>query len=294
MEQIGTYLMWGAIAIIVLLFLVHLWKTKKEPRLADVAMVTGGVKTGKTSLSVAITIRRYKKELRRYAVKKWICYAIGKRPPERPLYYSNIPVAFEYVPLTLDILLRKTRLAYRSVCYISEASLLADGMDWKDEEVNEQIKLFCKLYGHETRGGCLVFDTQAIKDVHYNIKRSLNTYLWVQRTIKWIPFILVFKVREMYYSEESGVVNTFNEDVDETMKWLVCRKKVWKLFDCYCYSAYTDNLPVERNTKIGVRRKLKAEILTFKKEKKQCENSPKKSKTSVQQYVPVSSRFTKI
>lgn len=254
------------ILVVLLVAWVYFQRKKKEPRLADVAMITGGVKTGKTTLSLVLCYRRYRKELLRWRIKRFLSFLFFKPFAEKPLLYSNIPLKKPYVPVTEDLILRKVRPAFRSVCYIGEASLVADGFDWKDDETNEQIKLFCKLWGHETHGGCLIFDTQAIKDVHFNIKRSLNTYLWVQQTVKWIPFILVFRVREMYYSEESGVVNTFNEDVDESIKWIVALKKVWKTFDCYCYSHYTDALPVETDVhQAETKTDLKADIVSFKK-----------------------------
>ena len=63
-------------------------------------------------------------------------------------------------------------------------------------------------------------------------------------TLKWLPFFLVVTVREERYSEDGLAINTYGEDVEDSLKRVIVSKKVWKLFDCYCYSILTDNLPV--------------------------------------------------
>lgn len=254
------------VAVVIGLYvLLRLWKTHKEPRIPDVGLITGGVKCGKTSASLYLAYRQYKRNLFKWQCK---CFLIEKlwrtEYPEKPLLYSSIPLSVPHVLVTQDLILRKIRPAFKSVCFIDEASLLADSFDFKDDEVNEQIKLFNKLWGHMTHGGQLIYNTQNESDLHYNIKRCLGSYIWIHRTIKWIPFVLVFMCREMVYSESNNAVNVFNEDVEDTLKWIVCSKRIWKKFDCYCFSHYTDDHQPDERV-IEKPTTLKAEVVSFKK-----------------------------
>lgn len=266
------------IAIVLLLIVFRLWKTHKEPRIPDVGLVTGGVKCGKTTASLYLAKRIYNKNLFKWHVKCYFCSKLFKAYPEKPLFYSSIPVMFPHVPLTKALILRDVRPAYKSVCFIDEASLIADSFDFKDNEVNEEIKLFNKLWGHMTHGGSLVYNTQNESDLHFNIKRCMGSYIWIHRTIKWIPFVLVFMCREMYYSDGNNAINVFNEDVEESLKWIICSKRIWKKFDCYCFSHYTDDNPVDTDV-VDRPDTLKADIVSFKpyskltKEKKNEKNS---------------------
>lgn len=253
-----------AIAIVILYIVIVAWKTHKEPRIPDVGLITGGVKCGKTSASLYLAHRTWKRNHRRWAFKAYFCSKLGKPYPEEPLFYSTIPVTFPHVLVTHDLILRRTRPAFKSVCFIDEASLLADSFDFKDANVNEQIKLFNKLWGHMTHGGSLIYNTQNESDLHYNIKRSLGSYIWIHRTIKWIPFVLVFKCREMIYSEGNNAINVFNEDVEDSLKWIICTKRIWKRFDCYCFSHYTDD-HIPDTTVVTDPATLKAEVVSFKK-----------------------------
>lgn len=217
----------------------------KHPKTGNLVVITGGVKAGKTTYGVSDALTKYRRAVRSWRLRKFFSFGFDKS--EKPLLYSNIPLKCEYVPFTLDLLLRKKRFVYGSVIYISEASLLASSMDFRDTELNEILLLFNKLIGHETKGGYLVYDTQCIQDVHYSVKRSISDYLYVHHIIKWLPFFLVAYVREDRYSEDGTVVSTYSEDVEKTLQRVLIPKSIWKKFDCYCYSAMTDDLPVERS-----------------------------------------------
>lgn len=254
---------WIILLVIIFLLFVILKKTKRI-KLNCVTMINGGVKTGKSSLAVHLSRKQLKKNRFKYYFKKYLC---GKWDLEKPYLYSNIPLTCEYIPLTNELITRLERFAYGSVVYLGESSLVADSQSYKNDLLNEQMMLFIKLFGHETKGGHMFIDTQSVEDNHYAVKRCLNNYLYIHHLTKWIPFILVFKVREMVYSSDNqSAVNVFNEDVEETMKYFICTKRVWKMFDCYCYSCFTDNLPVNLNVQNkDKKRDLKARnIVTFK------------------------------
>lgn len=228
--------------IIAVIFLIWYLRHRKVLRLPNITIITGGVKTGKTTLLVYLGLKKYKSVHRKW----WFVSKILRKKVEEPLLYSNFPLRnIKYVPITKDLLLRKKRFRYGSVVLISECALVADSQNYKDEFVNESLTIFNKLFGHETKGGFLFYDTQNISDVHYSIKRSCSTYLWIQETRK-IPFFLVSKVRELVNSESISSVNVFQEDIDDEIdKFLLISKKTWKKFNCYCYSKFTDELPVE-------------------------------------------------
>lgn len=235
-------------------------------------LVTGGVKTGKTTLSVRLVYKTWKKQVLKVRIQnallsvfKFLGFKkfkdVEKKP--LPLIYSNIPIDMPYVPLTQKLIRREERFVYGSVIYVCESSLLADSMSFKDEYVNEQLLLLNKLIGHETKGGYLFYDTQAIGDNHFSIKRCLSTYFYIHHAKK-IPFFILMYVRELKYNDDNSAVNTFDEDVEESLKLVVVPKSTWKKFDCYCYSALTDHLPV--NDKVVKPTSLKAHnIITFKK-----------------------------
>ena len=237
------------IGICVIIALIAYIRVRKVPKVGSLALVTGGVKTGKSTLSVHLAIRTYKKNRLKWKVQKILRKVFKFMPAmEEPLLYSNVPLAgIKYVPLTIDLLLRQERFRYRSVVYIQEASLVEDSMLFKNMEINERLLYFNKLIGHETRGGTIIYDTQAIQDCHYAIKRSISSYLWIHHNTK-IPFFVLVYVREMFYSEDGAGVNVFNEDVEKTLLITIIPKAIWKRFDAYCYSALTDHLEVNDHT----------------------------------------------
>lgn len=244
----------------------------KFAKVGSLALVTGGVKCGKSTTSVAIVRREYKMRTRRVKFKNFFRKLFNRPLIELPLIYSNVPLGMPYVPLTEDLLLRKKRFVYGSVIYVQEASLVADSQLIRDMDINERLMLFNKLIGHETKGGCIIYDTQCIGDVHYSLKRCVSNYFYIHHLIKWIPFILIAKVQECRYSDDGSTITVSNEDVEDTLKSVILSKRNWKYFDCYCYSVLTDDLPVE-NTLVynNIRTSnLKANnILSFRKLKKE-------------------------
>lgn len=260
-------MIWFILLFILLIWLLWFLIFKvKRLKLDCVSLITGGVKTGKTTLSVHLAIKKYKSNRRKWLFRKMFLF---KRNEEEPLLYSNIPLTCEYVPVTQEMIERKERINYKSVMYLCETSLIADSMSFKDDLLNERLSLFIKLYGHETHGGSLFLDTQAVSDNHYAVKRCISRNLYIYHLIKWIPFFLVFKVRELYYSEDNSTINVIEEDLEDSMKIVICSKRVWKKFDCYAYSVFTDDCPV--NTAIELenkKRDLKVNnLVTFKKYK---------------------------
>lgn len=232
------------ILIIGLIVIIALTRKLKKPKIACVALVTGGVKAGKSTFSLALALSKYKSQCRKVKIVNFFRILFRKEPFEKPLLYSNVPLACDYVPLTDDLLLRKERFVYRSVIYAQEASLIADSQLIKNLDINQRLLLFNKLIGHETKGGFLIYDTQSINDNHYAVKRCLSEFFYVHDTVRWIPFILLVHVRELRYSDDSQELNIYDSDIEDDLKTVVISKRVWKKFDAYCYSVLTDHLPI--------------------------------------------------
>lgn len=236
---------WLIIIIIMVLVLVFIVPHIKFVRISSICIVTGAVKTGKTTLAVHLALKQYSKQLRKYRIKKYLLF---KKNTEKPLLYSNIPLKTRHTvyKCTRELLLRIERFAYGSVVLMSEASLVADSQNYKDQWQNDCLTCFNKLFGHETQGGYLIYDTQNIADVHYSIRRACSSYLWIHHNTK-VPFMLLLDVRELLYDDTNSVVNSMSGDLDhEVNKWIFVPKKVWKVFDSYCYSILTDSLPVSK------------------------------------------------
>lgn len=242
---------WILIAVLAAVLIIYFYIKKhfKMPKVGSLSLTTGAVKSGKTTFTLALAYSNYKRIHRNWKIRCFLLKIFKpKRPlPEEPLFYSNIPVAFPYVQVTKELILRQTRFRYGSVCFINEASLLADNSVFCNKSITERVMFFNKLIGHETRGGLLFYDTQAIGDMPAVSRRCLGQYFYVHHIARWIPFFLVAYVRECRYSEDGSVVSVDTNDVEEGLQRVIFRKSVWKKFDCYCYSVFTDDLPVEDN-----------------------------------------------
>ncbi len=262
----GSLIILLLICGIVLLVVGKIMSKFKVPKVGCIALVTGGVKTGKSTFAVNLAIKTYKRVHRIWKIRSFVQRLFHTSVDEEPLLYSNIPLAVPYVELTVDIIMRRVRPRYKSVIYVNEASLLADKQSFKDMEQDERIMLFNKLYGHETKGGLIIYDTQAIVDLNCNIRRCLSEYFYIHHLEKRFPFILSAKVREERYSEDKSVVNTYTGDIEESLKKVLISKKVWKKFDAYCFSSLTDNLPVADKIVCKDKSDLKVrDIVSFRK-----------------------------
>lgn len=264
------YIVYFILVAVAIFFIKKFLNRFKAAKIGSMALVSGGVKCGKSTFSVYLVRREWKARVRSVKFKNFInkLFKRNYAPIELPVVYSNVPLAMPYVPLTDDLLLRKKRFIYGSVIYIQEASLVADSMLIKDMDINERLLMFNKLIGHETKGGCLIYDTQSIQDCHFSIKRTLSEYFYIHHLTKWIPFFLIAYVEENRYSDDGSIISTQNEDVENKLKKVIIPKKTWKYFDCYCYSVLTDDLPVEKTV---VENNIKTDdlkarnILSFKK-----------------------------
>lgn len=262
-----SLLIWLLIGAGLILGIWLYFKFFKVPKMNALVMITGGVKAGKSTFAVASCIQLHKRKVFITKIKNFFFKLFKKLEIELPLLYSNIPLNYPYVLITDDLLLRNKRFVYGSVVYLGEMSLVANSQNFQNMELNERLLLFHKLCGHELRGGTVIVDTQCIQDVHFSVKRSISQNFFVHHTyaVPLLPFVIVY-VREFTYTEDSSVVNTIGEDTEESLKRVVIWKNIWKKFDSYCYSRFTDDLPVERTVIDEKKDDLRAfDILSFNK-----------------------------
>ena len=135
-------MIWIILAAVLACVLLYFYcKVRKVPKLGSLCLVTGGVKSGKSTLSVYLAIRSWKRERFRWNVLNLFRRVFKFIPQtEEPLLYSNVPLAgVPYVELTEDLLLRRKRFNYRSTIYIQEASLVADSMIVLDQDINYRL-----------------------------------------------------------------------------------------------------------------------------------------------------------
>lgn len=235
-----------AIVVVIVLVLLFIFRKKiKRVSIPNVYLITGAVKTCKTASSVWFAWLTYIKNLIGYKLGK-VLWIICKHTKEgyyeyAPMFYTNIPVKFKHNRLTFDIIMRKKRIPNKSVVLIDEGSLLADCMNFRDTFVNDSLTLFFKLFAHYTHGGTCIVNTQAVSDMHYAFRRAMGRYLYLYDNNRF-PFFTVVRARELVASDDTGLVNQVASDLEESMRWVFVPFFVFKLYDKYCYSIFTDDL----------------------------------------------------
>lgn len=269
------YLIYFVLICLAVFFINKFLSRFKFPKVGAIAMFTGGVKTGKSAVSLGCAISNYKR------VHRWWLFEcilnkifngfrkVKRENPEEPLFYSSIPLkGIKYCPVTHAHLMREVRFNYKSVVFLDEASLIADSQLIKNNEINVQLLLFFKLFGHSTRGGKCIVNSHQISDLHYALKRVISQYFEIHHLSKYIPFVTVAFVREERYADDGSAINAYIEDVEDSQKRVLMWSSVFKRYDCYCFSAFTDNLPTYNNELYnGKGDSLKAsEIISFRPE----------------------------
>ena len=258
------------ILICVCLFFIRKFLNKfKFPKIGALAVFVGGVKSGKSGVSVGCAISNWKRihrswKISCFFIKFFNTFRKNKIEfPEEPLIYSSIPLrGVPYVQLTRAHLLREVRFNYKSVVFLDEASLIADSMLIKDKEINTELLLFFKLFGHETRGGKCILNTHCITDLHFALKRTTSQYFYLHHLTKYIPFLTLAYMREERYSEDGTATNIYQEDLEDSLKRVLMRSSTFKRYDPYCFSVLTDDLPLKNNLKFnGKKDSLKADFI---------------------------------
>ena len=257
MREVNNTLFWVVAALILAFVLYFIFrKNFKVLKVPSVCLITGGVKTGKSLLSVHLSIKDYRARHRKW----WILTKVFHKKIEEPLYYTNVAISFgnlkrklkgkphrldkNIVQITLDHMMRINRFNYKSVIYIQESSLMADSMDFNNADRNVELSLFNKLIAHELRGGALYYDTQSPLDNHYSMKRVASTYFFIQKNMNFLLFHILY-VREMINTENG--VNNFTDDVDTSTRKVLIPFWYHHKYDRYEFSYLTDDLELKND-----------------------------------------------
>lgn len=251
-----------------LLFLY--FKFFKIPKLKSIVFIDGTLGSGKSFYSVCLAIRLHKKAVRQWKVRTFFQRLLKKPLDEKPLLYSNILLRnYPFVKVTKELMFRKDfRFAYKSVLLLDEFSLVADQMLYKDAEINERLSLFFKLFRHETKNGKIVINSQSTCDLHYSLKYVLSDYFYIHSKTT-LPFISILRVQELgYNADKNGTTMTLQGegDIEDCTKLILVFNKYFKYYDSYCYSIFTDDLPVYAHKRlIGKKGNLKdVDLVSFK------------------------------
>lgn len=240
-----SFLVWlifiGVIGLVLFLY----FRFFKIPKLKNLVFVDGTLGSGKSMLSVNLAVRLYKRNLRFWRINCTLCRLLKRKEPEKPLLYSNIKLRnVPFVLVNRDLLTRNNvRFAYKSVLLLDELSLVVDQMDYKDKELSEKLSVFYKLFRHETRGGYMIMNSQAIGDLHYSAKYCLNDYFYIHSKTR-LPFFSLLRVQECRYSADGSVVQNNDEDIENNLKVMLVPNKYFRFYDTYTYSIFSDTYKV--------------------------------------------------
>lgn len=239
---------------IILIVLIVIYS--RAPYIGCLTLITGALKSGKTLMGLRCALRKYKMACIMWKLKCLWRRLIGQIEPEKPLFYTNIAVAgVRFVPVTLDILYRRVRVAHKSVMFLSETSLIADSMTVRDALLNEEINTFFKLYGHESHGGKCIIETQNVLDNHYAIKRCLTFYYNIDANFT-LPFFKLVRFYKVFYSDDDTVRNVVSLNSKVDYSYMLIPKSMFTRYDSYTYSWLTDDLPLLKDYRYIQRHRL--------------------------------------
>ena len=262
--------------ILSITILIFYFKFNSFRRFPNVLLISGGVKSGKSFVSITIVKRLLFKQrfkvflfntlfyLPKFFLNK--CFKTHYILWHRlPVLYSNIPLyKIKYYPLTTSVLRRDVTIIPKSIILIDECFFTADSMSFKDPKLNDDLSEFVKLFGHMSHGGYLIMNTQSLSDLHYAFKRSIGDFYYIYRRIKF-PFFSFVKIKQIYCLDGSTVNDSTFSFNDYSM--LIFNRN-YKLYDCYCYSCLTDSKPLTAATSSYIRKRKNLKIdrfVSFKK-----------------------------
>lgn len=291
------FIFWLILIVIIILLVVY-YKRAKKFVYETIVMLIGTNGVGKTSTSVSIGLRSIKMAHARWWRRKNIYSKIPlikkmgmfQYYDEEPKIYCNIPLyenrkksdkLFKYYePFTMDILLRKKRMNYKSVILLDEVSLIANSFSGIPNKanpdakfINEQLQLFIKLIRHELKGTYrgiisnypnLILCTQSKNDLHFAFDRAISQVIYLSKT-RSLPFVKLLWGRDLVLMD-SSVVNQIDEDVavDKSFHFFVLWKSIFNKYDSYCYSHLSDDLAIDDSSPVVINGRFEiATLLNF-------------------------------
>lgn len=254
--------------LISVVWLYFYLKYFKLIKLRNFSFCDGTLGSGKSFFSVYCAVKQYEKNCRIVMLQNFFRKILKKELLEKPLLYSNIKLKnIPFVLLDKNLLYRQNyRFAYKSVCLIDEMSLMADQMTYKDKELNERLSQFVKLFRHQTKGGYLIVNSQSVCDLHYTMKYSMSDYIYIHSRKSILRLFSILRLEERIYNADGTATQVNENDIEKKLKIVIIPNRYYKYYDTYCYSIFTDTLPIKNDVLLFDKKdSLKAdELISFK------------------------------
>ena len=267
------WLIWLAVAALVLWLIIVPYTIHHDNLIA----FTGGLGSGKTFMSVNTALVLYRKQrfrARLENLRRWIKNRFRK-PENREEYkglpelYCNIPVRINRKKMALRLrkehLLLQERIVEGSVVLLDEVDCFANQFSYNNPCIVDQtgkggddvgnFDEFCRFYRHYTKGGYLIFNTQATANENLTIRRRQNQCNILFHFRKWgIPLIFpnilyTVRVRNVTMSDDVRTVEEGN--TEDNMRLLIGFMPFYRHYDTYCYSGRYDGVPKGNDTRFS-------------------------------------------
>lgn len=242
------------VIVIILLFLIIKPYFIKYDTLVS---FTGGLGSGKTFKSVETALVLYRKQ--RFKVRIHNLFHPKHKEP-LPELYSNIPLKIGFrkyaIRLTKEHLLLQKRIAPRSVCLLDEVDVFANQFQYnnpaivntKGGEEYGNFDEFCRFYRHYTKGGYLIFNTQATANENLTIRRRQNMVITLFHFRVWgIPLIaphLFYTVKARNVTLSDDVKTVEENNAEDNMRLIIGIMPLFRHYDTYCYSGRYNSVPI--------------------------------------------------
>lgn len=218
---------------------------------------TGGLGSGKTFLSVQTALVLYRKQ--RFKARLYNLLH-PRNKIELPELYTNIPVRISLKKmahrLTEKHLLLQERVARGSVVLLDEVDCFANQFSYNNPCIVDQtgkgeesgnFDEFCRFFRHYTKGGYLIFNTQATANENLTIRRRQNQINCLFGFKKWgIPIIAphilyTVRCRNITVSDDIKVEEECN--AQDNMRIVFGFFPWYRHYDTYCYSDRYNTVP---------------------------------------------------
>lgn len=217
---------------------------------------TGGLGSGKSFMSVQTALVLYRKQ--RLRVRVYNFFHPRDRQP-LPELYANIPVRINRrkmaIRLTKEHLLLQDKIVPRSVTLLDEVDCFAN--QWQHDnpcivnkrggDENGNFDEFCRFYRQYTKGGYLIFNTQATANENLVIRRRQNTVITLFNFRKygipliWPAIFYTVKARNKTLSDDVTTIEEGN--TEDNMRIMFGFFPLTRHYDTYCYSGRYESVP---------------------------------------------------
>lgn len=255
---------------------------------------TGGLGSGKSFMSVQTALVLYRKQ--RFRARLYNLFH-PKDKIELPELYSNIPLRISRKKMALRLrkehLLLQERIARGSVVLLDEVDCFANQFSYNnvcivdqtgkgDSEDTGNFDEFCRFFRHYTKGGYLIFNTQATANENLTIRRRQNQINLLFNFRKWgIPLIwpnIIYTVRCRNITVSDEVKVTEESNAEDNMRLIIGLFPLLRHYDTWCYSGRYDSVPSGEDRRFSKLKTNECLIAPRGKQKKHTTNvdSPEK------------------